>query len=50
MFTLCTLAVIAIIATDWSSISQEILKEILQESLTTILLLSTFVLSIFIIS
>ncbi len=52
MFTWCTLAVVMIsITTDLSGILAEILlQEILQEYLTTILLLSTYVLSIFIIA
>ena len=50
MFTMCTLATVALTATAWSTISEEILKEILRECLTTILHLSTRVLSIYIIA
>ena len=50
MFTMCTLATVALTATAWSTISEEILKEILRECLTTILHLSTRVLSIYIIT
>ena len=50
MFTMCTLATVALTATAWSTISEEILKEILRECLTTILHLSTYVLSTIIIT
>lgn len=50
MFTMCTLTAVALVATDWSTISEEILIEILRECLTTILHLSTRVLSIYIIT
>lgn len=50
MLTMCTLTAVALDATDWSTISEEILIEILRECLTTILHLSTRVLSIYIIT